>query len=138
MIEAPSALATVLTSSSGSGSAQATRFAAPGLPLNRVGESCGISASFATSAVSEPPCSASATALAGSSQIAAPFSIRVDPTLRAIFITPENGCSSWASGSSGSALRRRRGMASKGIAGGPFGAASVIDIITRTSAMPSA
>ncbi len=81
MIDAPSALAMVLMSSSGSGSAHATRFATPGLPLNRVGESCGISASFASSAVSAPPCSASATALTGSFQIAAPFSISVAPDL---------------------------------------------------------
>ena len=65
MTDAPSALATVLISSSGSGSAHATRFATPGLPLNRVGESCGISASFASSAVSALPCSASATAFDG-------------------------------------------------------------------------
>ena len=49
LIEQLSALPTIFTSSSGSGSFQATRFLPIGLPLSRVGESSGISASAATS-----------------------------------------------------------------------------------------
>ncbi len=138
MTDAPSALAMVLISSSGRGSAHATCFATPGLPLNRVGESCGMRASFASSTVSALPCSASATALTGSFQIAAPLSINAAPTLRTIFMTPEIGCNNSASGSSEALRRLRAGAARNGIAGGPFGAASVIDINTLTSAMPSA
>ena len=64
--DAPSARPIAFTSVSGSGSVHATRLPTPGLPLKRVGESCGISASFASSAVSAVPCPASATRLAGS------------------------------------------------------------------------
>ena len=41
---------TTFTSSSGNGSAHATRLVTPGFPLKRVAESCPISASFAISA----------------------------------------------------------------------------------------
>ena len=91
-----------LTSSSDSGSVHATRLPTPGVPLNRVGESCGISASFASSAVSAVPWPASSTAFAGSDHIATPFSTSVAPTLRAMLMTPDNGASSCPSGSSGS------------------------------------
>ena len=136
MTDAPSALPIAFTSHSGSGSAQATRLPIDGWPLKRVGESCGISASFAISAVIAVPWPASATAFAGSYQIAAPFSISVEPINFAVLMTPDRGASKWLSESSGSS--RRRGCGSKGIAGGPCGAASVIDSMTRTSAMPSA
>ena len=49
LIEQFSALPTAFTSSSGIGSHQATRLAAPGLPFRRVLESSGISASAAAS-----------------------------------------------------------------------------------------
>ena len=126
-------------SSSGSGSAHATRFATPGLPLNRVGESCGISASFASSAVSAPPCSASATALRG---------ILPD---RDALLDQRRADLAHDLHHAGDRLQQLRerivgglraarapASARNGIAGGPFGAASVIDIITCTSAMPSA
>jgi len=61
----------------------------------------------------------------------------VPPTLRAVFITPASGAMSCATGSSADSRRAPFG-GSKGIAGGPCGDASVIDNITRTSAMPSA
>ena len=136
LTEASSALPTALTSGSGSGSAHATRLAIPGMPLNRVGESWRISASRASSEVSAPPCSASATALAGSCQIATPFSIIVAPIFSAVCIAPANGCASSVETSPLPARAWRLGGG--GSAGGPFGAASVIDSITCTSAMPSA
>ena len=54
----------------------------------------------------------------------------------AVFMTPDSGDSKWLSESSGS--RRLRGCGSNGIAGGPWAVASVMDSMTRTSAMPSA
>jgi hypothetical protein len=81
-------------------------------------ESCGISASFAISAVNAPPCPASATACAGSAHIAAPLSISADPALRASFITPAKGRVNAANGSSEStSFPFRAGW--NGMAGGP-------------------
>jgi hypothetical protein len=80
--------------------------------------------------------SASATAFAGSCQISTPFSTSVPPILRADSSTPDSGAINCASTSSASGALRSRG--SNGIAGGPSAAASVIDSITRTRAMPSA
>ena len=100
LTEAPSARPTTFTSSSGRGSVHATRFATPGVPLKRVGESCPISASFAISAPSAPPCSASATAFAGCVHRSTPRSISVDPTLSAALIALAIGWTMSPSGSS--------------------------------------
>ena len=67
----------------------------------------------------------------------APFSISVAPILRAVLITPDSGDSSCPIASS-SPASRLRGCGANGIAGGPSGPASIIDSMTRTSAMPSA
>ena len=127
----------VFTSASGNGSAHATRLVTPGVPLKRVGESCAISASFAISAVSADPLSASATAFAGSCQISTPFSTSVAADLargfqharqrrhqlRQHIVGVGTACARAARTASPAARLR---------------VASVIDSITRTSAMPSA
>ena len=136
MTEAPSALPIVFTSVSGSGSAHAIRFSVPGVPLKRVAESSDINASFAISPVSADPRPARSTALAGSFQISTPFSISVAPILRAEPIVPPKAASNGDPPSSAGSLLPLRGW--NGIAGGPRGAESVIDSITRTRAMPSA
>ena len=79
---APSAWPIAFTSGSGSGSAQATRLATPGVPLKRVGESCAHQRELRDlGRQRRPPCSASATAFAGSCQIPTPLSTsrRADP-----------------------------------------------------------
>jgi hypothetical protein len=55
LIEQPSALPTTFTSSSGSGSAHATRFLSPSAPLKRVAASLPISARRAASAAKSRP-----------------------------------------------------------------------------------
>ena len=78
-------------------------------PLKRVGESCPINASLATSAPSAPPCPASANAFAGSCQRPAPRSSSVEPMLCAVLITSATGWTKAAIGESpASALARRR------------------------------
>jgi hypothetical protein len=105
--------------------------------LKRVGESCCISVSVAISEVSALPWLASALAFDGSLHSSAPFSTSVEPMRFAVSSAPANGSISCASGSSGSGAGLRFG-GSNGIAGGPCSDASVIESITRTSAMPSA
>ena len=92
LTDAPNARPTVFTSSSGSGSAQATRFATPGVPLKRVAESCPISASFVISPVSAPTCSASAIAFPGRCQSSEPFSSNDAPSFFARLSAPASGC----------------------------------------------
>ena len=137
LTEAPSALPTALTSASGSGSAHATRLRDPGLPLKRVGESWRISASFAISRGQRA-------ALLGQRDRLR----RVLPDRDALL---DQRRADLARGlhHAGERLReqrrdvvlagaRLRACGGGGSAGGPFGAASVIDSITWTSAMPSA
>jgi hypothetical protein len=140
LTEAPSALPTALTSSSGSGSHQSTILRPLPCPFNGVGESFGISASAVASLTSWQPLPSNSSSLSadwrGCPSACSDFASPSPERSMTFTAAPVTGFSSSSATQSpwchcsGSVLARP-------ISGGrPM--SSVIDIITEVSAMPSA
>jgi hypothetical protein len=139
LTEAPSARPTAFTSSSGSGSAHAHVRAHVDAALEARRRILAHQRQLRDLRGQRGAALRERDRLRGIVPDAAPFSMSVAPSLRAVASTSPIGAKSCAHGSSRVSLARRAARRrANGIAGGPSAPASVIDSITRTSAMPSA